>query len=237
MVKEGAGWFDQNTSGLNKRTGIQVQGSNRAYQLAAPVGGMPATWQSGETRNLSVQINNTGQEAWNAGGEHNVRLGVSFGRNSDVPHADWATDQRFYLISDVPASGSQTLPTVAVTAPTDPGQYTLRFRMVKEGVEWFDLDTTSGFAKFPVTVGAPAGTPELRYRLAAPMSALSTYLLEPRPDHQPRPCRSSTTAPRRGSVEETTVSALASSSAPIAMSHTMAGPATSARTSRLCQAT
>ncbi len=97
----------------------------------------PTSWDTGQTQLYNVTVTNTGSQTWNAGGSNPVHLGIHFGTSSDGIGDGWATDQRFTLAGDVPPGGSQTL-TVAVVAPTTPGAYVLRARMVKESVAWFD---------------------------------------------------------------------------------------------------
>jgi hypothetical protein len=81
-------------------------------------------------------VTNAGSESWNAAGANNVRLSVSFGGASDY-YWDYVTDQRFMLPADVAPGASATV-AVTVTAPVVGGSYTLRHRMVKEAVAWFD---------------------------------------------------------------------------------------------------
>src|SRR5262249_38927761 len=73
---------------------------------------------------------------------------------------------RFVLPEDVPLGASATI-VVTVTAPTAPGNYVLRQRMVKESVSWFsDLQKTNvvigtlaaSYSSAPSTVWAPSST-------------------------------------------------------------------------------
>jgi len=94
-------------------------------------------WNVGEQRTIEIELTNTGSYTWNAGGDRLVRLGVSFGQESDDVGAGWSTDERYMLDRDVTPGESATL-RAAVTAPATPGDYTVRYRMVKEGTAWFD---------------------------------------------------------------------------------------------------
>jgi glucose/arabinose dehydrogenase len=127
MVKEDVAWFEH-----IHRTNVAVGAALSASYSSSP----PTAWAAGQPRTYPVTVNNTGSETWNAGGTNIVRLGVHFGTASDWPHDGWATDQRFFLPSDVPTGGSVIL-NVTVTAPTSGGTYALRHRMVKEDVAWF----------------------------------------------------------------------------------------------------
>lgn len=107
----------------------------------------PQSWNPGETKTYNVTVTNTGSQTWNASGTNIVRLGIHFGTASDFPGDGWVTDQRFFLPNDVAPGASATIK-VNVTAPPTPGTYTLRNRMVKENVAWFDQ-----IQKVPVAVG------------------------------------------------------------------------------------
>ena len=65
-----------------------------------------------------------------------MNLGVYFDGTSDDIGA-WATEpKRFALPNDVAPGASVTIQ-VTMTAPSAPGTYVLRHRMVKEFVNWF----------------------------------------------------------------------------------------------------
>lgn len=122
--------------------------------LSASYGAPAATdWRAGETRSYEVTVTNTGSYTWNAAGEARVRLGVHFGADSDEPHTEWSTDERFDLPRDVPP-GESVAVSVDVTAPLEPGSYRLRHRMVKEGIGWFE-----DLASTPISVTASAAEP------------------------------------------------------------------------------
>ena len=127
--------------------------------------GDPTQMFAGETRTVTLQITNIGTKPWTAGGAQPVRLGVHFGTDSDEWHTGWATDQRFNIPSDV-APGASVELTVQVTAPTTTGSYVLRFRMLKEGVTWFnDIHKIPGVSVQGLTRSytlagiTPVGTP------------------------------------------------------------------------------
>gem|GEM_PF-2248042 len=133
MVKEGVAWFGQTL-----KTEAMVSGSDRVASVVAIDPSIANSWRGGETRIASaISIKNEGTESWNARGPNPVKLAIHFGKESDFPHADWATDQRFDLTQDVPPGGIAVLRNVSITAPIAPGAYTLRLRMVKDEVSWF----------------------------------------------------------------------------------------------------
>lgn len=113
---------------------------------AAYANDAPPQWQPGETKTYTVTLTNTGGRRWPAHGDAIVRLSVHFGGDSDDPHDSWATDERFNLPHDVLPRSACTL-TVVVTAPSQPGDYVLRHRIVKENVAWCDQ-----VERIPVTI-------------------------------------------------------------------------------------
>lgn len=115
-------------------------------------------WKAGETRSYEVAVTNTGSYTWNAGGETRVRLGVHFGGDSDEPHTEWSTDERFDLPRDVPPGDSLAV-AVEVTAPSEPGSYRLRHRMVKEGIGWFDELASTSVSVTAGNAGEQSGLP------------------------------------------------------------------------------
>jgi glucose/arabinose dehydrogenase len=153
LVKENVQWFDQ------------LQATPVSVGSAAPLAASytttaPTSWQPGQTLTFNTTVTNTGTATWNAADPQAVHLGVYFNGNSDNVN-DWPTEPaRFSLPSDVPPGGSVTI-AVTLTAPSVPGNYILRQRLVQEGVAWFDqLQKTnivvSGAAP-TVTAVTPAG--------------------------------------------------------------------------------
>ncbi|HEY2414854.1 MAG TPA: PQQ-dependent sugar dehydrogenase [Pirellulaceae bacterium] len=120
------GWFNDML-----RTSAAVQKLSAQYTSSPPT-----TWKPGETKTYSITLVNTGSTTWNATGTNKVQLGVYFNGSSDNIGA-WATEpKRFALPHDVAPGASVTIK-VTITAPTAPGTYVLRQRMVKEFVNWF----------------------------------------------------------------------------------------------------
>jgi hypothetical protein len=164
MVKEGVTWFEQNP---NTKFSSSFPGLFRSYAVTNVVASpeLTSTIAPGQTISMSVTIANTGTETWNATGDGPVRLGVHFASptGSDEPHDGWVTDQRWDLTRNVPfylidtTNGTITLNNLQVKAPTQPGNYVLRIRMVKEGVSWFSQDPN---AKVQVLVDGPIPPPE-----------------------------------------------------------------------------
>ncbi|MGV3606449.1 MAG: PQQ-dependent sugar dehydrogenase [Planctomycetaceae bacterium] len=130
MVKESVAWFDP----PQKTTMTVAKGTLAATYTSTP----PTTWLNGQTIPYTITLTNTGTQTWNRTGTNPVRLGIYFGTASDAVGA-WSTEPaRFDLPSDVAPGASVTM-TINVTAPaTANGNYTLRARLVKDNVAWFD---------------------------------------------------------------------------------------------------
>ncbi|MDP9264707.1 MAG: N-acetylmuramoyl-L-alanine amidase [Chloroflexota bacterium] len=95
---------------------------------------VPRDWTAGETRTVSVTVNNDGGRTWPAGGTNPVRLGYSW--TSSATGNVFTSSDRVNLSADVPPGATVTL-TGAVTAPAYPTTYTLTLDLVKEGEFWF----------------------------------------------------------------------------------------------------
>lgn len=91
----------------------------------------------GETMNVSVTMRNLGPSTWTEGQQ--FRLGYMFNEG-------WG-GARAYLPNDVPPNTDVTF-NFTVTAPTTPGNYNFRWRMLQEGVQSFGDATTN----VPITV-------------------------------------------------------------------------------------
>lgn len=163
LVKEGTAWFDEideTPATVTSSAESWARLLSARYEVSPPV-----TWASGETRSYDVTVTNAGPSTWNTEGGSFVRLGVSFGGESDAPAEEWATDERFTLPGDVPPGRSVTF-RITVTAPTHLGSYVLRHRLVKEDVAWFDE-----LSRTPVRVTT------LIHARARPLAALALSLV------------------------------------------------------------
>jgi hypothetical protein len=127
MVHETLGWFAEML-----KTSAAVQRLSAQY-TATP----PTQWAAGETKTYTITLLNNGSSTWNATGPNAVHLGVYFAGTSDAVGAWNEEPMRFNLPRNVAAGQKVTL-TISVTAPLTGGNYVLRHRMVKEGVNWFN---------------------------------------------------------------------------------------------------
>ena len=86
----------------------------------------------GETMNVSVTMRNLGPATWTAG--QAFRLGA-------MGSEGWGVGGRAYLPYDVPPNTNVTF-NFTVAAPSTPGNYSFRWRLLQEGVQFFGDATT-----------------------------------------------------------------------------------------------
>jgi hypothetical protein len=95
----------------------------------------PGMMQINTTASVQTTVTNTGNQTWPAGGTNPVHLSYHWlDSNGQVVVFEGV---RSNLPSDVAVGGTVTL-TGNVTAPASPGNYTLEWALVQEGVTWFD---------------------------------------------------------------------------------------------------
>jgi uncharacterized membrane protein len=136
LVQEQVAWFTD----MQKTT--VVVGTPPALS-AVYSNNAPLTLTAGQTVTYTLTATNTGTQTWNATGTNNVRLGVYFNGTSDAV-GGWQTEPLRYVLPHDVAPGETVNITVTITAPSAPGTYILRNRLVKEYVSWFaPLQTTT----------------------------------------------------------------------------------------------
>jgi hypothetical protein len=131
-------------------TGTIFVANFQAATLAAIyVNNAPTEWPAGKSGTYQVIVTNVGTQTWLYSGTNKVRLGVYFGGDSDAVGAWPTSPQRFAMTRNVAPGDSYTF-NVKLSAPTIPGNYILRDRLVKEGSGTFWFDTID---KINVLVG------------------------------------------------------------------------------------
>ena len=134
---------------------------NATYTIATP----PISVAAGATLAVQVQVNNNGDEAWNSTGLNAVNLTYHW-YDAAGQTVVWE-GQRTPLGGDIPVQGLRVV-AANVVAPANPGIYTLRFALVKEGIAWFAPSApmsvtvqpatfTAGYAVQTAPASAPAG--------------------------------------------------------------------------------
>lgn len=106
------------------------------------------TITQGESKNLNIEIKNTGTANWYKDGPSPVRLATArdWDRSSIFYNSDWISQNRVTTINESKISPSQTATySLSLTAPTNaiPGIYSESFQSVAENITWFmDYDIT-----------------------------------------------------------------------------------------------
>ena len=108
-------------------SGFRMMAENNARFVAQSV---PSTFEPGVSYNISVTFKNTGTTTWQNSNAY--RLGTQSPQDNTI----WLGTNRVALPYDVAPDEEVTFD-ITITAPTTEGIYTLQWRMVQDGVEWF----------------------------------------------------------------------------------------------------
>jgi len=148
-VQEAVAWFGP-VQGVNRPTveaWIDVVGDLLSYNVLYDPVDVPKYMEAGKTYNLTVKAKNTGSISWTPG-----NFGLSYHWYKEPGHVIKIWDgTRDYVDYTVPPGGTYTF-SLSVTAPADPGNYTLEIDMVHENVAWFkekDCKTLNAAVKVP----------------------------------------------------------------------------------------
>ncbi|MFQ5813750.1 MAG: N-acetylmuramoyl-L-alanine amidase [Anaerolineae bacterium] len=110
----------------------------------------PTTMLANSTHKVNLSAQNAGTLTWPADGENPVRLGYRWYDEGGEPVIQPPEhDHRTPLDEDVPFAHTAVFSPALVTAPGEPGQYTLKWDLVHEDVTWF---ADQGSATLDVTV-------------------------------------------------------------------------------------
>ncbi|MGI8827969.1 MAG: NBR1-Ig-like domain-containing protein, partial [Chloroflexota bacterium] len=160
MVQEGVAFFPQYFD-----SNVTVASNQPANSASYVISGQPGTFTASQNSTYQVTLTNTGTATWSAGGSTPYHLRVAFAAagGTSVPRSTLYTDQGYALPADVAAGQSATL-SITVTPPASPGNDTLIYQMVQEGIAFFpqymDSSTTVVSPQAPYSVSyAPSGQP------------------------------------------------------------------------------
>lgn len=93
----------------------------------------PATMEAGQQYTVDVTVNNMGSTAWNSTGNKPWRLGSE----GPVDNKTWGTSRvNLPQGTEVRPKDTYTF-SITVTAPAKAGNYSMQWRMVQDGVQWF----------------------------------------------------------------------------------------------------
>jgi len=148
LVREGISWFQFFGSAPSRTTGVGVANASYAVLYQVPAS---AAAVLGEAKTVAVTVTNNGNVTWSGSGANPVNIAYHvFTSAGQTVVWDGA---RTPLGSDLAPGASRTF-TVAYTAPTSAGSYTLAIDTVREGVAWFSGKGTS-FPSVPEQVVVP----------------------------------------------------------------------------------
>lgn len=144
IVQELISWFSWQG---NYTSDIKVTVSPAKYDLSFDTSAVPTVMKSGSSMQMPITITNNGPP-WNAAGANPVHLSYHW-LNSQGQVVTW-DGERTVLPNDLDYRDQVTL-SAAVKAPTTPGEYILRWDMVKELVTWFSWQG-GAFSDYRVSV-------------------------------------------------------------------------------------
>ena len=114
----------------------EVPESRPDYQVEWLDDRFPERLHVGETIVVSLRLRNAGSLTWSWGGGNPFRIGYRYYRNRRLLEMSPEEDVRTDVPGDI-APGETTTVQVHVVLPGEPGNYTLEFDLVHEGVTWF----------------------------------------------------------------------------------------------------
>jgi fibronectin type 3 domain-containing protein len=177
LVQENIAWF-----GMLEATAVTVGGTPMTPALSATYSGSPPLyWQPGQTKTYTLTVTNTGSQTWYHQGPNAVDLGIYFNGTGDSA-GQWPSEpMRAFLSADVAPGASETI-TITATAPSAPGTYALRQRLVEENVVWFnDLQKTSVSVNGtpPTVTGVTPVNGAVSIALTAPVTVTFSEPIDP----------------------------------------------------------
>ena len=127
-----------------------------AFKASITTTGPPSKMRPGERTTLTVKVRNSGNAPWPAHGRtgdgyYQVNLGDNWFDDKNK-----RLEKHPYVRSALPHDlrpGEEVEVPLTITAPANPGEYTLQIDLVQEMVSWFS-EKGSPAPKFKVKVGA-----------------------------------------------------------------------------------
>ncbi len=109
---------------------------NPPYRVEWVVDHFPAKLMAGQTLQVPITVRNGGSLTWSWGGGNPFRLGYRYYRNRRPLPMAAAKDLRTDIPHDV-APGETAVIEARIALPDDPGNYTVEFDLIQEGMTWF----------------------------------------------------------------------------------------------------
>lgn len=111
----------------------------------------PVSESAGQMITVNLRLKNTGANVWSQGGRHPVHIGYNWVNSAGQQQLD-VEDRRTALPTDIMPEQQVALGAI-LSAPKTPGNYTLRWDLVAEGITWF-ADAGGAPLTIPVAVTA-----------------------------------------------------------------------------------
>src|SRR5215470_7415711 len=119
----------------NSGSGVEQGATPREFRQEIRLEGPLPPLVSSRPVKVPVSVRNTSNFTWSASGDHPVRFAYHwFDKDGKKVVHD---GERTLLAEDLPAGATAQLNATVVGPPT-PGDYTIRFTLVQEGIAWFD---------------------------------------------------------------------------------------------------
>jgi len=159
MVHDGVTWFSEQ--------GVPTKSQEVNIAAAVPQYGVewvqvPAitTLSASESRRVRLILRNTGTQPWITTPPNSIHPYYRWfdAQNQEVPIAPWDDVWWSFALPRIVNQGeSVTLDNVILRAPATPGQYTLRWDMVHDGVTWFsEQGAATSSANISIVAAIPA---------------------------------------------------------------------------------
>ena len=135
MIEEPDTWFWKKSS-PREDIRVEVQEPPPEYKVAWLDYSVPDTMLPDTVTTASFKLKNEGSKSWPAEGPNAVHLAYHWFTPNGQLAGCWATF-RTILPHNVPPGSEVNLANIIVRSPVGPGQYTLRWDLVEEGIAWF----------------------------------------------------------------------------------------------------
>jgi len=122
----------------------------------------PTSMLANATYEVRLSVRNAGTLTWPADGENPVRLGLHwYDESGELVIQPPECDHRAPLHEDVTFANTAVFSPALVTAPGEPGQYTLKWDLVHENITWFadQGSSTLDVTVFVTSTVTPTNTP------------------------------------------------------------------------------
>lgn len=118
----------------------EVVGQRPAYGESWGSHNTPVVMVPGYTANVAVNVQNVGGLTWLAGGSKPFHLGYHWYDSNGNQYVQTPEDDKRSVLPFNVAPDQKVTVNALLTSPRSPGNYTLKWDMVQEGVTWFSAE-------------------------------------------------------------------------------------------------